>query len=138
MKQALILTHLVGVITAASLRMIQLQSIVTNQFVTVYWPDGAVKVDSVAYTHASTFEVHEVAGNKNQWQLRAVKNNMYFCAENGGGSTVIANRTSASGWETFDVTILSDNTVNLKTYNGFFLGIDGTGSSALIAEAEVA
>jgi hypothetical protein len=63
---------------------------------------------------------------------------MYFCAENGGGSTVIANRTSASGWETFDVTILSDNTVNLKTYNGFFLGIDGTGSSALIAEAEVA
>ena len=63
---------------------------------------------------------------------------MYFCAENGGGSTIIANRTSASGWETFDITVHADNTVNLKTYNGFFLGIDGTSSSALIATAEVA
>jgi hypothetical protein len=52
-------------IIAAPLRMIQLQSVITNQFVTVYWPDGVVKVDSVAYTHASTFEVHEVVGNQN-------------------------------------------------------------------------
>jgi len=65
MKQTLLLTNFVGMIIAAPLRMIQLQSVITNQFVTVYWPDGVVKVDSVAYTHASTFEVHEVVGNQN-------------------------------------------------------------------------
>jgi len=27
----------------------------------------------------------------------------YLCAENGGGSIVVANRTKASGWETFRV-----------------------------------
>jgi hypothetical protein len=27
----------------------------------------------------------------------------YLCAENGGGTIVVANRTKASGWETFRV-----------------------------------
>jgi len=27
----------------------------------------------------------------------------YLCAESGGGTIIVANRTSASGWETFRV-----------------------------------
>jgi hypothetical protein len=50
----------------------------------------------------------------------------------------IVDRTSPSGWETFDVTINADNTVNLKTFQGSYLGIDGTSSSVLVATAEVA
>lgn len=125
-------------ISAASLRMVQLQSYLTDKFVTVYWPDGTVKVDSVAYTHASTFEVHEVDGNQNKWQLRALKNNLYLSAENGGGSSMIANRTAASGWETFFVEQQFTGVFALKTFAGNWLGIDGTDSSALIAKASSA
>lgn len=38
-----------------------------------------------------------------QVQLLSTKLNKYLCAENGGGTIVVANRTSASGWETFRV-----------------------------------
>jgi len=31
----------------------------------------------------------------------------YLCAESGGGTIIVANRTSASGWETFAVRELS-------------------------------
>jgi hypothetical protein len=44
----------------------------------------------------------------------------YLCAENGGGTIVVANRTKASGWETFRVSfqyclffLSSDKTLNI-------------------------
>lgn len=119
---------------ANRLRLIQLKALSNGNFVTVYWPDGVVKVDSVPYTHASTFEVHEISSN--QWQLRAMKNNLYLSAEGGGGSVCVANRTSASGWESFDITFLSDNEVQLKSFDGNYLGVDEMSSqSTLVATA---
>lgn len=102
-----------------------------DNFVTVYWPDGAVRVDSVAYTHASTFEVTTV-GNS-QWQLRAVKNNNFLSAEGGGGDVIVANRTSASGWETFEVTQLDGGRVQLQTFSGQWITVDGSLSHQLVA-----
>jgi aryl-phospho-beta-D-glucosidase BglC (GH1 family) len=124
----------VGILATSPLRLIQLESEFNGNFVTVYWPDGWVNVDSVPYTHASTFEAHEVSSN--QWQLRAMKNNMYLTAEGGGGGVCVANRTSGSGWETFDITFLADNKIQLKSFNGNYLGVDTKSSySSLVAIA---
>ncbi|KAL3810227.1 hypothetical protein ACHAXA_010375 [Cyclostephanos tholiformis] len=120
---------------AKPLRMVQLLSEVNGFYVTAYWPNGALRVDSVAYSHASTFEVHLVPGRNDQWQLRALKNNKYIAAANGGGSICTADRDIASGWETFTVTELGNNRVQLKTFDGHFLGIDGSLTSSLIATA---
>jgi glucan 1,3-beta-glucosidase len=90
----------------------------------------------VPYTHASTFEINSIENNGLvQWQLRALKNNLYVTAENGGGTICIANRTEASGWETFDVTFLPNDRVQLRSISGYWLGIDGSMSSSLIASA---
>ena len=120
---------------AKPLRMVQLLSEVNGFYVTAYWPNGALRVDSVAYSHASTFEVHLVPDRNDQWQLRALKNNKYIAAANGGGSVCTADRDIASGWETFTVTELGNNRVQLKTFDGHFLGIDGSSTSSLIATA---
>lgn len=42
-----------------------------------------------------------------QIQLRSASLGKYLCAENGGGSVLVANRASPSGWETFKVSDLS-------------------------------
>jgi hypothetical protein len=80
-------------------------------------------VDSVPYTHASTFEVHEI--QTNQWQLRAIKNNNYLTAENGGGQECIANRPVPSGWETFHVTYISESQVRLQSFDNHWLAVNG-------------
>ncbi len=116
---------------AAPLKFIQLKSVVSSNFVTVYWPDGAVRVDSVPYTHASSFEVHVVG--ESQWQLRAVKNNLYLSADD---KTCVANRNDASGWETFNISLnVDDNEVQLQSHTGNWLGVDGTDSSTLMNTA---
>ena len=122
---------------STALKLIQLKAQQSGLFTTVYWPDGDVRVDSVPYTHASTFEVHEVADG--QWQLRALKNNMFLTAENGGGGDCVADRAEASGWETFNITYLEDDSVQLQTFTGNWLGVDDMSSSAqLVAKATTA
>lgn len=125
--------YYVNSIVADPLKFIQLRSQKSGNFVTVYWPDGSMRVDSVPYTHASTFEVHVLSGNDKQWQLRAMKNNLFVSAEGGGGDICTATRASASGWETFNVQYVSESAVQLQSFSGNWLGIDGTNSSSLIA-----
>lgn len=36
-------------------------------------------------------------------QFKSLRTGKYVCAESGGGSIIVANRTAASGWETFKV-----------------------------------
>lgn len=115
-----------------SLQFVQLRGS-SGDFVTVYWPNGDIMVDSVPYTHASTFELHEIQSN--QWQFRAVKNNYYLSAENGGGQECIANRNSASFWETFRVTKVSETEVKLQAFDGHWLSVNTANSSALVATA---
>ncbi|XP_021775278.1 uncharacterized protein LOC110739130 [Chenopodium quinoa] len=47
-----------------------------------------------------------------QIQLKSVTIGNYVCAENGGGSILVANRTSASGWETFKTELIKFSSVN--------------------------
>jgi hypothetical protein len=54
-------------------------------------------------------------------------------AENGGGGPLRANRTSASGWETFKLWRIDQNTFNLKVFNGKFVSAPGSNVAATAA-----
>ncbi|KAM7252999.1 hypothetical protein ACFE04_025617 [Oxalis oulophora] len=68
-----------------------------------------------------------------QLQFKSVTVGKYLVAENGGGTVVVANRTSASGWETFRVWRIDENNFNFRVFNGQFVGLDTT---SLVAIAE--
>ncbi|KAJ8762685.1 hypothetical protein K2173_011165 [Erythroxylum novogranatense] len=61
-------------------------------------------------------------------QFRSVKFNRYLCAESGGGSLLVANRLSASTWETFKVWRISQTSFNFRVLNKQFLGLDTKGN----------
>ncbi|EEC66827.1 hypothetical protein OsI_33272 [Oryza sativa Indica Group] len=63
-------------------------------------------------------------------QFKSVVHNTYLCAEHGGGDIVVADRTAASGWETFKLWRVDENTFNLKAIDDsavHFVGVDGNG-----------
>jgi hypothetical protein len=55
-----------------------------------------------------------------QLQFKSVTQNAYVAAENGGGGVLIANRPSASGWETFKLWRIDQNTFNLRVFSNQF------------------
>ncbi len=66
--------------------------------------------------------------------LRARANDRYVCADNAGGSPLIANRTSVGVWETFDLVDLGNGDVALRARaNDRFVCADNAGASPLIA-----
>ncbi|GAB2290573.1 hypothetical protein Dimus_024854 [Dionaea muscipula] len=67
-----------------------------------------------------------------QVQLRSVTTGKYLSAENGGGNNIVANRSSASGWETFKLWRIDENHFQFKVFNGQFWGIYN-GNPVLVA-----
>ncbi len=68
--------------------------------------------------------------------LQAVINTQYVCADNGGSSPLIANRTVAGSWETFTVVNAGNGNIALKaTANGKYVDAANGGNSALIADS---
>ncbi|XP_047045012.1 probable glucan 1,3-beta-glucosidase A [Lolium rigidum] len=68
-----------------------------------------------------------------QLQFKSVPWGVYFAAELGGGTVVVANRTQASGWETFKLWRINETTFNLRVFGGQFMGVDTDG--AVVATA---
>ncbi|XP_043712913.1 probable glucan 1,3-beta-glucosidase A [Telopea speciosissima] len=64
-----------------------------------------------------------------QLQLKSVKLGKYLCAESGGGTIIVANRTSASGWETFKLWRINETTFQFRVFNKQFVGLDVLGNS---------
>ncbi|KAH6786714.1 hypothetical protein C2S52_006266 [Perilla frutescens var. hirtella] len=60
-------------------------------------------------------------------QLKSVTVGKYLCAETGGGTIIVANRSSASGWETFSLWRINEVTFNLRVFNKQFVGLDTAG-----------
>ncbi|ESW13140.1 hypothetical protein PHAVU_008G171400 [Phaseolus vulgaris] len=58
-------------------------------------------------------------------QFKSVTTGKYLCAESGGGTIIVANRTAASGWETFSLWRLDENTFRFRVFNKQFVGLDG-------------
>ncbi|KAG5544358.1 hypothetical protein RHGRI_016942 [Rhododendron griersonianum] len=70
-------------------------------------------------------------------QLNSVTVGKYLCAESGGGTIIVANRTSASGWETFRLWRINETSFQLRVFNKQFIGLDATGNGiGLVAVAE--
>nr|GMD85091.1 probable glucan 1,3-beta-glucosidase A [Ipomoea batatas] len=61
-----------------------------------------------------------------QVQLRSTMLNKYVAAENGGGSNLVANRASASGWETFKLWRVNETSFNLRVFGNQFVGYQGS------------
>lgn len=71
--------------------------------------------------------------------LRAHANSLIVCADNAGASPLIANRTSAGAWETFQLVHNSNGTVSLKAQiNGLYVTAENAGAAALIANRATA
>lgn len=67
--------------------------------------------------------------------LRALSTGMYVAAENGGGSYLIANRTTANAWESFDMTevVVMSNVINIIASNGQYVAAEQGGGQAVNA-----
>lgn|GEM_PF-1671969 len=69
--------------------------------------------------------------------LKSKANGMYVCAENGGASPLIANRSAIGTWEQFQVYTLPGNKIALKSLaNNKYVCAENGGSSALIANRD--
>ena len=60
-----------------------------------------------------------------QLQFKSVTQNAFVAAENGGGAALVANRPSASGWETFKLYRINQNNFNLKVFSNQFVNVAG-------------
>ncbi|KAK9166621.1 hypothetical protein Scep_001812 [Stephania cephalantha] len=67
-----------------------------------------------------------------QYNLKSVKHGKYLCAENGGGTIIVANRTNASGWEAFRLWRISETKFNFRVFNKQFIGLDTQGDGATV------
>jgi len=107
---------------------IQLQSSATNRFVRVDQTktNNPLIVDpTLPWTLGSTFMVTITADQK--WQLLGMMG-QWVSAENGGGGGIYADRTSASGWESFAPKMVNDIQVQLQTLNGQWIGLSSNNS----------
>ncbi|XP_047938782.1 probable glucan 1,3-beta-glucosidase A [Salvia hispanica] len=60
--------------------------------------------------------------------LKSVTVGKYLCAETGGGSIIVANRSSVSTWEAFSLWRINETTFNLRVFNRQFVGLDSHGN----------
>ncbi|XP_027333458.1 probable glucan 1,3-beta-glucosidase A [Abrus precatorius] len=61
-------------------------------------------------------------------QFMSTKFQRYLSSEKGGGAAVLANRDSASGWETFRLWRVSESSFNLRVAKKKFVGLENQGN----------
>ncbi|PSR99998.1 Glucan 1,3-beta-glucosidase like [Actinidia chinensis var. chinensis] len=61
-------------------------------------------------------------------QFKSVTVGKYLCAETGGGTIIVTNRTAASGWETFRLWRINEKTFQMRVFNKQFVGLDTRGN----------
>ncbi|KAK9050569.1 hypothetical protein SSX86_030462 [Deinandra increscens subsp. villosa] len=62
-----------------------------------------------------------------QLQLKSKTIGKFLAAELGGGTIIVANRSSASGWETFRLWRINETSFHIRVFNKQFIGLDSTG-----------
>lgn len=60
-------------------------------------------------------------------QFKSVTVGKYLCAELGGGTIIVANRSSVSTWETFTLWRINEKTFQFKVFNKQFVGLNNAG-----------
>lgn len=81
---------------------------------------GVIKAEAEVIDNWEMFTVHPLEGDSFALQSH---HGAFLCAENGGGTDVIANRHAALAWETFRFTTLEGNEHWAK---GYFQAFDGS------------
>ncbi|GLU13140.1 hypothetical protein SLE2022_297860 [Rubroshorea leprosula] len=66
-----------------------------------------------------------------QVQFMSTKWQKYVSADDGGGTNVVANRASASGWETFRLWRVNESYFNLRVFKKQFVGLGGQGAGVV-------
>ncbi|WVZ58593.1 hypothetical protein U9M48_008851 [Paspalum notatum var. saurae] len=69
-----------------------------------------------------------------QLQFLSVTQNRYLVADGGGGGAILADRTSASSWETFRLWRINETTFNFRVNGGQFWGLNST-TGVVVAKA---
>ncbi|GJV65206.1 probable glucan 1,3-beta-glucosidase A [Tanacetum coccineum] len=64
-------------------------------------------------------------------QFKSMTTARYLSAEHGGGSIIVANRTSAKSWETFKLWRINGTSFHIRVFNKRFLGLDSNGVNLL-------
>ncbi|OMO56013.1 Glycoside hydrolase, family 5 [Corchorus capsularis] len=88
-----------------------------NWLVTEGWMDGS-RFDGI---------INKDLLDGTQVQFLSTKLNKYLCAENGGGTIIVANSSSASGWETFRLWRVNETYFNFRVFNKQFVGLGSQG-----------
>ena len=65
----------------------------------------------------------QLGGRELSINIKSVVENKFVAAEGGGGRELVANRDVADIWETFRATILPNNGVILRSYNGQYVRV---------------
>ncbi|KAL2468066.1 putative glucan 1 [Forsythia ovata] len=71
-----------------------------------------------------------------QLQFKSVTIGKYLSAETGGGTIIVVNRTSASGWESFRLWRINETSFNFRVFNKQFVGLDNAGNGIDIVAVE--
>ncbi|XP_038984476.1 glucan 1,3-beta-glucosidase-like [Phoenix dactylifera] len=69
-------------------------------------------------------------------QFESVTQQMYLSAEDGGGTIIVANRTSASGWETFTLWRITESTFQFKVFDKQFVGLSSQGDGVVAVSTD--
>ncbi|KAH9756667.1 Mannan endo-1,4-beta-mannosidase [Citrus sinensis] len=71
-----------------------------------------------------------------QLQFKSVTVGKYLCAENGGGTIVVANGTNTSGWAIFKLWRINETNFHFRVFNKQFIGLDTNGNGIdIVAES---
>lgn len=75
-----------------------------------------------------------VHGRNDSMDMVAIKtfNGKYLCAENGGGSTLIANRDNIGEWETFQLIDLGKGYIAIRSHNGYYISAYNDGKDVYV------
>nr|GEZ47036.1 probable glucan 1,3-beta-glucosidase A [Tanacetum cinerariifolium] len=69
-------------------------------------------------------------------QFKLMTSVRYLSAEHGGGSIIVANRTSAKSWETFKLWRINGTSFHIRVFNKRFLGLDSFGVNLVAYSTE--
>ncbi len=128
--------------TFSAAKVTAIRRILTDCAGTVYWGgDYRGTVDGMHFEinvspgdAGLTSLAARIRGNTAATTLRARVNNRFVCAENAGDGSLIANRTVAASWESFDVINRGGDLVALRSRaNNRYVCAESRGAAPLIA-----
>ena len=116
--------------------------IILNQAVGGNWfppPDGSTPpVNDILVNYVRVYQTDDGGGGEagDTVSIRASANNSFVAAENAGAAALVANRTSVSTWEQFEIIDNPDGTISLRAAaNGRYVMADLNNGARLIASA---